>query len=192
MASLVALTALGKREATTVTHGPLTISERIDVALASVAARKGRMADLAKAAQAAGVPLPGPATHRQGAICAAFWVAPEMWFVEAPFETHELVAELLKAALGDAASVTEQTDAWVAFDLSAPDLAPLLERLCNVDFPAAPDGHATRTVIEHLGCYLIRHGRGEVRLYGPRSSAESLLHALEVAAASAFQGCRLM
>jgi len=47
-----------------------------------------------------------------------------MWFVEAPFDTHELIADLLRAALGDAASITEQTDAWVAFDLAAPDLAP--------------------------------------------------------------------
>jgi sarcosine oxidase subunit gamma len=93
---------------------------------------------------------------------------------------------MLKEALGDAASVTEQTDAWVAFDLAAPDLAPLLERLSNVDFPAVRNGHATRTVIEHLGCYLIRHGQGNVRLYGPRSSAKSLLHALEVAASSAW------
>jgi sarcosine oxidase, subunit gamma len=80
--------------------------------------------------------------------------------------------------------VTEQTDAWVAFDLTAPDLAPLLERLCNVDFRAAPEGHATRTVIDHLGCYLIKHGPGSARVYGPRSSAGSLIHALEAAAAS--------
>ena len=73
-----------------------------------------------------------------------------------------------------------------AFDLAAPDLTPLLERLCNVDFPAVPDGHATRTMMEHLGCYLIKHGAGTVRLYGPRSSAKSLLHAVEVAAKSAW------
>lgn len=184
MASLLAMTALGVREAATVTHGPLTITERIDVALASVATRKGRMADLAKAAQAAGVPLPGPAMHQSGAPYAAFWVSPEMWFVEAPFATHELIADLLKTALGDAASITEQTDAWVAFDLSAPDLAPILERLCNVDFRAVPDGYATRTVMEHLGVYLIKHSPGAARIYGPRSSAESLLHALETSAAS--------
>ena len=128
--------------------------------------------------------LPDPARHQAGSPYAAFWVAPEMWFVEAPFATHEVIADLLKAAFGDAASVTEQTDAWVAFDLTAPDLAPLLERLCNVDFRAAPEGHATRTVIDHLGCYLIKHGPGAARVYGPRSSAGSLLHALEVAAAS--------
>ncbi|MDP3195912.1 sarcosine oxidase subunit gamma [Tabrizicola sp.] len=182
MASLMAMTALGRRDPATVTHGPLTISERTDVALASVAARKGRMANLSASARAAGLHLPGPATHSQGTPYSAFWVAPEMWFVEAPFASHELIADMLKAALGDAASITEQTDAWVAFDVAAPDLAPLLERLCNVDFPAVPQGHATRTVIEHLGVYLIKHGPGTARIYGPRSSAESLLHAVETAA----------
>lgn len=184
MASLIALTALGRREPTTLTHGPLTITERTDIALASVAARKGRTADVAAAAQSAGVPLPAAATYHSGAPYGTFWVAPEMWLVEAPFATHELIADLLKSALGDGASVTEQTDAWVAFDLAADDLAPVLERLCNVDFRTVPDGHATRTVMEHLGVYLIKHGRGAARIYGPRSSAESLLHAIEMAAHS--------
>lgn len=184
MASLQPLTALGRRAATTVTHGLMTISERTDVALASVAARKGRMADLSTAAAMAGVPLPGPATHQKGQPYSAFWTATEVWFVEAPYATHELVADLLKSALGDAASITEQTDAWVAFDLVAPDLAPVLERLCNVDFALVPKGYATRTVIEHLGVYLLKHGPGAARLYGPRSSAESLLHALETATRS--------
>jgi sarcosine oxidase, subunit gamma len=180
----MAMTALGAREAAVVTVGPLTIAERMDVALASVAARRGRAAELATAAKAAGVPLPDPARHQSGSPYAAFWVAPEMWFVEAPFASHELIADLLVAAFGAAASVTEQTDAWVAFDLTAPDLAPLLERLCNVDFRAAPEGHATRTVIDHLGCYLVKHGPGTARVYGPRSSAGSLIHALEAAAGS--------
>lgn len=183
---LQAMTALGAWVPAVATVGPLTITERFDVALASVATRRGRSEDLAKAAGVAGLPLPGPVRHEASAVYAAFWAAPEMWFVEAPFASHELIEPMLKAALGNAASVTEQTDAWVAFDLAAPDLSPLLERLCNVDFRAVSDGHATRTMIEHLGCYLIKHGAGAARLYGPRSSAESLLHALEVAAASAW------
>lgn len=184
MAELQAMTALGAREAAVVTVGPVTITERVDVALASVAARRGR--DLTAPAKGAGVPLPGPARHEGSAPYSTFWVAPEMWFVEAPFATHELIADQLKAAFGEAASVTEQTDAWVVLDLAAPDLAPLLERLCNVDFPSVADGFATRTVIEHLGCYLIRQSAGAARLYGPRSSAQSLLHALEGAARSAY------
>lgn len=183
---LKAMTALGAHAPATVTVGPLTVTERFDVALASVAARRGRMADLEAAAKAAGLPLPEPARHLAGTPYSTFWVAPEMWFVEADMASHELIATMLKDALGDAASVTEQTDAWVCLDLAAPDLAPLLERLCNVDFPGVPDGHATRTMLEHLGCYLIKHGPGAARLYGPRSSAASLLHAIEVAAVSAF------
>jgi sarcosine oxidase subunit gamma len=132
-----------------------------------------------------GVPLPGPARWEGGEPFSAFWVTPEMWFVEAPYASHERIAEHLKGVFGDAASVTEQTDAWVILDLAAPELAPLLERLCNVDFQAAPEGHATRTVMEHLGVYLVKHGPGAARVYGLRSSAESLLHALKVAAAAA-------
>ena len=185
MASLIALTALGAREPAVVEIGPLRITERTDLALASVAARRGRMADLAAAAQGAGVPLPEAARHQAGAPYSAFWTAPETGFVEAPFGSHELIADQLKAALGDAASITEQTDAWVAFDLAAADLTPLLERLCNVDFRSAPKGYETRTVMEHLGVYLFKLDQCAVRLYGPRSSAQSLLHEVWTAAASA-------
>ncbi|TAG10949.1 MAG: sarcosine oxidase subunit gamma [Rhodobacterales bacterium] len=177
------MTALGAQEAAVVRAGPLTITERVDIALASLAVRRGQ--DLTAAAKTAAVPLPGPARYQAGAPYSAFWVTPEMWFVEAPFASHEAIAALLKAAFGDAASITEQTDAWVIFDLAAPDLALVLERLCNVDFRAAPAGHATRTVIDHLGCYLVKLNPGAARVYGPRSSAQSLLHAVEVAAASA-------
>ncbi len=182
--TLHALTALGSAEPAIHQIGPYRIAERFDVALASLACRNGRAADVAKAAKKTAVPLPDPARRADGAPFAAFWVAPEMWFVEASFASHEDIVAHLKSAFGDAASITEQTDAWVRFDLSAPDLAPLMERLCNVDFPAAPAGYASRTVVEHTGCYLVKRGTGEVSLYGPRSSAQSLLHALEVAAAS--------
>ena len=180
--TLHALTALGAAEPAVLQVGPYRIAERFDVALASVAARKG--GDLAKPAKKAGVPLPEPARWAGGAPFAAFWVAPDMWFIEAPFASHEDIVAHLRPAFGDAASITEQTDAWVRFDLSAPDLAPLMERLCNVDFPAAPAGFASRTVIEHTGCYLVKQSAAEVTIYGPRSSARSLLHALEVAAGS--------
>ena len=179
---LKALTALGAQEPLVATVGPLTITERADVALASVAARRGQ--DLTSPARAAGVPLPGPLRHAEGETYGAFWVAPEMWFVTAPFASHEDIAGHMQAVFGAAASVTEQTDAWVILDLAAKDLAAVLERLCNVDFRAAPADHATRTVIDHLGVYLIKQGPGAARILGPRSSAESLVHALKVAAAA--------
>lgn len=178
------LTALGHDAAEVITLGRYTFTERFDVALASVAARRGQNKDLAKAAKAAGVPLPAPARSDTGTPYSAFWVAPDMWFVEAPFVTHEDLATHLKTALGETASITEQTDAWVRFDISAPDLSPLMERLSNLDLVSLPIGYASRTVIEHLGTYLIKRSETEVTLYGPRASAQSLLHALEVTAKS--------
>lgn len=182
------LTALGRHAPAMLEIGAIRVTERFDLALAAIACRKGRELDCATAAKAAGVPLPGPACAETAGHCGAFWVAPAMWFVEAPFDSHEDIVAQLKPTFGDAASITEQTDAWVRFDITASDearlLERLLERLCNVDFATAPDGFATRTVVEHLGCYLIRRGAGEVTLYGGRSSARSLLHAITVAAAS--------
>ena len=180
---LKALTPLGHAAPEVTTIGPFTMTERTDTALASLAIRRGRAVDVTAAAAAAGIPLPPPGRHETQTL-AAFWLAPEMWMIEAPFATHEDIRAHLLTLFHDAASITEQTDAWVRFDLTAPDLPSLMERLCNVDLRAAPDGHATRTVVDHLGCYLIKHAAQSITLYGPRSSAETLHHALTVAAGS--------
>ncbi len=179
---LEALTPLGLTEPQTVTIGRFTIIERGDVALASLATRRTRQADVSACAAKAGIPLPAPGRHATGTL-AAFWLAPQMWMIEVPFAQADIRADLL-AIFGDAASITEQTDAWVRFDLSAPDLIPLLERLSNFDLGRATEGTATRSVIDHLGCYLIKHGPCDITLYGPRSSAQTLHHALSVAANS--------
>jgi sarcosine oxidase subunit gamma len=178
------LTAFGQSLPLTVSIGPFTITERTDTALASVAVRKGRAQDLAKAAKDAGLPLPGPACAETSAPLSAFWMTPEMWMVEAPQASHSDIAADLKRVLGDCASITEQTGAWVRLDISAPDLAPLTERMTNLDLASKPTGFASRTVIDHLGVYLIKHSDSLITLYGPRASAQSLLHALEVTAHS--------
>ena len=175
------LTALGHDAPEIVTIGRWTITERADVALASLAVRRGRLGDLQAAAAGAGVPLPGPGKAETGAIYGAFWLTPQMWMVQAPFADHPDIRADLLAVFGDAASITEQTDAWVGFDLAGPDLVRGLERLSNFDLGQAAAGTATRTVIEHLGCYLIKRADSLVTLYGPRSSAQSLHHALMVA-----------
>lgn len=178
------LTALGHSAAEVITIGSYRITERFDVALASLATRFGREKDLAKGAKAAKIPLAAPAASAAGKIFSSFWLSTELWMIEADFSAHENIEAELKALFDDAASITEQTDAWVRFDVSAPDLQPLFERLCNVDLAKAADGFASRTVIEHIGCYLIKRSATEVTLYGPRSSAQSLLHVIEVAAHS--------
>ncbi len=178
------MTALGHDAPRTVSIGPFVIAERVDRALASLAARRGCAADVARVAAGLGLPLPGPGRAEAGAVWGAFWLSDAQWMVEAPIARHEDIVAHLKPAFGDAASITEQTDAWVRFDISAPDLPKLMERLSNFDLALATVGAATRTVLDHLGCYLIKVGECEITLYGPRSSADSLHHALVVAARS--------
>lgn len=183
-ALLKPLTALGHDTPKTIEIGGHRIVERFDVALASLATRRGREKDVAKTAKAAKLVLPEPARFSSTSSFGAFWLSPQQWMIEAPLSTHEDLSTHLKNIFSDAASITEQTDAWVRFDVSAPTLQPLFERLCNVDLPETPMNYAGRTVIEHIGCYLIKRGKGEVTLYGPRSMAASLLHALENTARS--------
>lgn len=178
------LTALGHAAPVVERIGPWTLTERADVALASLALRRGREAEVQALAAGSGLPLPGVEAFAQGAVYGAFWITPEMWMVEAPFASHEDVRAHLLAIFGSAASITEQTDAWVRLDLSGPDLVRVMERLSNFDLALAPEGAARRTVIEHLGCYLIKRSETVLTLYGPRSSAESLRHALITAARS--------
>ena len=179
---LKAITALGADAPEIVTSSAWTITERADVAMASLALRKGRLNDVQAAATVAGVPLPGPAMSAAGPVYSAFWTAPDMWMIEAPFASHEDIRAALLAVFGEAASLTEQTDAWVRFDLTGTGLVRLFEHLSNFDLACAADGSATRTKIDHLGCYLIVRSQTLVTLYGPRSSAQSLHHALVVAA----------
>ncbi|MBC7737625.1 MAG: sarcosine oxidase subunit gamma [Candidatus Saccharibacteria bacterium] len=181
---LHALTALGQAAPAVLVIGPWQIAERFDVALASIACRHGQETAFTAAAASIGVPLPQPARAQGGLPYGAFWVAPEMWFIEAPFASHEDTTAHLKPTFGEAASITEQTDAWVRFDVTGANLPSLFGRFSNLDIGQLPNDYASRTVIEHLGCYLVRRNAEDVTLYGPRSSARSLLHALEVTARS--------
>lgn len=174
------LTALGAEAPLVRALGPWSLTEVTDVALASLAPRRGRAEEVAAKARDLGLPLPGVAAWAQGPVFSAFWLTPEMWMVEAPMASHDDIRAHLVAAFGDAASITEQSDAWVRLDLAGPGLERLFEKLCNLDLAAQRQGFASRTVIEHMGCYLIRHEG--VTLYGARSMAGSLVHAITEAA----------
>lgn len=179
------VSALGQPVLASDTVGAIVINETMDTALASLAARRGREAEVQARAEQAGIPLPAPGQAAAQGPWGAFWVASTTWFVEAPFPSHEDIVSHLKPVFGDAASLTEQTDAWVRFEVMGP-LAPLFERLCNLDLARFAPGSATRTVIEHLGVYALRRAEDRMTLLGPRSSAASLRHTLLAAARSAF------
>ncbi len=175
------LTALGHVAPQIDTIGPVTIAENTSVALASLATRRGREADVATAAKTLNITLPKPGQASETGL----WLAPDQWLIEAPFATREDITAYLKPAFKDAASISEQTDAWVRFDLTGPNLHAMFEILCNLDTRTMQPGHATRTVIEHLGSYVICRA-DHFTILGPRSSAQSLHHALITAAKSAY------
>lgn len=185
MHDLIAITPLGATRPRIDSHGPVTLAEVTDRALASVAARLGHETQAnALVASLIGAPAPGPA-RMGGETLMAFWMGPDQWMLSAPIETHEDLAEQAKAEAKGAASVTDQTGAWCRFDLSGDGLADVFERLTNANTRAFTGGEAQRAGIEHMGCFLLCHSPRHISVIGPRSSADSLHHALLTAMRSA-------
>jgi len=181
---LKALTPLAQARPVIATVGRITIAENPDVALASLAQRRGREAEFTQRAEALlGFALPAPGHAVQGGDWGAIWTAPGQWFIEAPFASHEDIAAVVKNAVTDAGSVTEQTDAWVRFDVTGRGATQFFERLSAIDIHKMQAGQATRSLIEHLGCYVIcREAGSRYSVLGMRSAAASLHHALVQAA----------
>lgn len=180
MTDLKATTALGGTTPQTARFGALTLTENSGLALASVALRRGAGA----IPQPFGLTLPRAGGWVAGGGVAAFWTGLGQWMIQCDTRAEQDFASEIKA-LCPGCSVTEQTDAWVAFDITADQPAlmqHLLERLVNLDAQAFGPGCATRTALEHMGIFVIRRGAGHLTVLGMRSSAGSLWHALTIAA----------
>ncbi|MER9074251.1 sarcosine oxidase subunit gamma [Mesorhizobium sp. M0904] len=160
--------------------GALDIGENPDLALASLALRRG-----ATKPKALGLDLPGPGAWVAGQGASAFWVGPDQWMIEAEGRAKENFAAHLKETAPNFA-VTEQTDGWIVLEIvsragTAP-LEALLSKLVNIDFAQFGPGRATRTGLEHISCFVIRRSESHVAVVGSRSFAASLWHAVEMAA----------
>lgn len=174
------ITPLGGTAPRTDSHGPVTLAEVTDTALASFASRLGqeKAAHRALGAFVGNDALPGPGRASVTAPFRVIWIGPEQWMVMAPHDSHEDLAAQLSAAAAGAASITEQNDAWCRFDLKGAGLADVFELLCPINLRACTGGEATRTSIDHLGCLVLVHLPEHITVLGPRSSAGSLHHAL--------------
>ncbi|WP_299686018.1 sarcosine oxidase subunit gamma [uncultured Tateyamaria sp.] len=186
MHDLIPITALGGTTAHVDTIGDTTLTELPDIALASVAARAGQeTACGAKLRDMLGADAPAAGKAVFGDPFSALWIGPDQWMISADFATHEDIAAQVSSRFGRCASVTEQTDAWVCFDLSGAGVNAVLELLCNINLLQFAAGDSTRTSIHHLGCLVtcIEPDR-LVRIMGPRASAGSLHHAVTTAMTS--------
>lgn len=184
MHDLAPLNALGGADPREAQIGSVILREHVGFALASVTARQVNGAACKDAlARLLGAPVPGPDQAVLSEPYAALWIAAESWLVAAPSDGHEDLAARLAEEMGAAASVTEQSDGWVTIDLEGADVPDMLERLCPAPVRRMQGGAARRTTIHQMGCFLICRGtHASFRLIGPRSSADSLWHALEQAA----------
>lgn len=183
---MIPVSPLGGRTVQSQTHGPVSLTDVTNLALASLAARRGQETPC-KANLADLLGLHAPEVEQfvmQGSEISAFWMGPDQWMISAPHDTHENLAAQLKAKFDGSASITEQNDAWAIFDLVG-DGAPVMELLCPIDMRTLAVGRARRTTIDHLGCFVIRVEDDRLRILGPRSSAGSLHHALLTAMRSA-------
>ncbi len=185
MHDLKPVTALGGSEPRIDRFAHVTIAENDGLALASVAARMGFEAECHGTLKALLGAVPGPGQAILHDPEAGFWMGPDQWMIGAPKDTHELLADDLKVRFADTASITEQSGAWVCFDLIGPGMADVCERLCGVPIRKMVAGDAQRTVIHQLGCFVIRRADADhLRILGPRASAGTLHHALVTAARS--------
>ena len=185
MHDLKPITALGGTEPRVDVFDHITIAENDGVALASVVARLGKETACEKGLKAllGDVPDIGRAVLRDPE--AGFCMGPSQWMIGAPRDTHELLADQLKDRFGDSASITEQSGAWVCFDLRGLAMEDMCERICNIPIRQMVSGDVRRTVIHQLGCFVIRRAdQDHVRVLGPRASAATLHHALIAAAHS--------
>ena len=169
------------------TFDGLAITESANLAMASLTCRLGRSEDFARTALAVfGMAMPRPGLVKAQPPFAAIWIGPDQWLIEAPFDTHEDIARIVKDKMGGTASVTEQTDGWARFEVEGPRAADVFERLCALDIRSMQTGAASRTLVEHLGCLVVCREAGQrFSVLGPRSAAGSLHHALVTAAQSA-------
>ena len=89
-------------------------------------------------------------------------------------------ANTLKSALGGAGYLSDQSDSWVVLEIEGPLSRYALERICPLDLAAGvfTEDHVARTSMEHLSVIIEHPSALCFRLYSPRSSAKSLLHAI--------------
>ena len=177
--SLKPRSAFAPGEAPIAHAGPYSLADVTDLALASVSVRRDGAEALARLEAHLGVKLPDAGCLSEAGPHTVFWMGEGQWMVTAPHETHEMLAQDLKAIAGEAVSVTEQNDAWACLELTGPAIEEVFARLTSLDLEAAASGSAFRTSIEHIGCFVLCLEKGaRYRILMGRSFARSMHHAV--------------
>ncbi|MGC1305471.1 MAG: sarcosine oxidase subunit gamma family protein [Caulobacteraceae bacterium] len=162
----------------------LNIIERSRLGLATVMVRHG--VDAEAVGRALGIDMPTGPTLAGGGGFRLLGYGPGVWLVMADAPT-EAWCDLLATSLQDKASVSDQSSAYVVFEVKGAHARELLQRgaFIDLDTDVFGPGGAAVTVIAHIGVILWRPlvGDGfEVACF--RSYADSFRDWLDAAAAS--------
>jgi sarcosine oxidase subunit gamma len=167
-------------------EGAVRISER-RCDLVQLAARAGRGPDVAAAIQAAfAVALPGPGHAAAAPALTALWIQPDAWMLLAPRGAEGALARAVKAAVGEAGSVVDQSHGRAVIGLAGAHAPRVLASLCRIDLHPRSFGPGRVAVTPLAGLSGILHQRDAVPSYDlivfatlSRWFAAALLHAAE-------------
>ncbi len=162
--------------------GDVAVAEVTDISIVSIATPLGGGDALASAVQAAwGCALPAPrgtTSSPDGSVTLIF-STPDQTLAILP-GVEGLAVSGIAAELGNVGYYTEQTDNWVGLRVFGTKAISALERICPLDTALMPVGGAERTVMEHLGVFIMREAEERFLLLSGSSSAKSFLHAVEL------------
>lgn len=161
--------------------GDCALTEITDIALISVAIPQGGQDAVSeKLKEIWKLPIPGAVTTTNAGVMRAIPMSQDQ-FMLAFSPEPDLSETSAQSDLAEVAYTTLQTDAWVILELSGAGAVTALERICQIDLDLSsfPTGSAARTTMEHLGVCLVRIEDNRFWLMSARSSARSLLHAVE-------------
>lgn len=135
----------------------VTLSERVDVGLATVAVRKGKAEAVAAAVRSAyGAELPKDSRLVAGPGVAFIGTAPGQWFAVSESLANGALADDLARQLAGLASITDQSDGRAVVRVSGPRARDALAKGVPIDLhPAAfRTGSAATTVISLVGAQI--------------------------------------
>ncbi|WP_454917024.1 sarcosine oxidase subunit gamma [Xanthobacter sediminis] len=156
------------------------------LAAATLAAPKGKAADLVQRFAAAGLPLADAPKAVSGGALTAVGTGPGRWFVTAEGMTGAALLDHLRAIAGPQAALTDQSDANIILEVTGPSVRAALAKglALDLDPTAFGPGDAATTVVSHVGVTLWQgDGALTYRLAVARSFAPAFLRWLTVSAA---------
>ena len=162
----------------------VTVSPRDDLGLATVMARNGALAELARLLSASyGIDLPARPVVAGGGALSLVWAGPEQWLAV----SHDRsIARRLADELAGLASVADQSDGRAVLRIGGPRARAALAKGCPLDLHprAFGPGDTAVTAIAHVGVQLWQLDDAPTyELAVPRSMAKSFWTWLSASAA---------